>query len=452
MEPLDYWRQMGLGMAVLNLLPFGGLLVLIAVLPFIPATAAWWEKTQNKLFLCVGSAILGVFLGLGPTHDFSEASHVALDYAAFIALLSALYIAGGGIHISGAYQGFPFVNTLFLLIGALLSNVLGTTGASMLLIRPLLNANQHRKHKAHILLFFIFIVSNCASCLIPLGPPLYLGYLRGVPLLWTFHLFGPCALTVGLLLVGFHFYDERVFEGEEVETKGKMAGEIARASKGIHIQGWVNVVFLLSAIGAVLYSGYGLSPVLTRTWGPERSEVACKLFQIGSLVLLAWLSYRLTPKEIHYQNRFHAAPMVEVAILIFGIFGVMIPALCLMQAKASLIGLREPWQYFWATGLLSAFLDNAPTYLNAAVLAAGQHGISSDHLGELASRFPGLLCAVSCGASFMGALTYIGNGPNLMVKAIAEHHHVRMPSFGGYLLWSGCILIPIFILITFIFF
>lgn len=440
------------GMAALNLLPFAGLLVLMAVLPFIPVTAAWWEKPRNKLVLCAGGALVGVLLGLGPTHDFSEASHVALDYLAFIALLSALYIASGGIHISGAYQGFPFVNTLFLLAGALLSNVLGTTGASMLLIRPLLNANQHRKHKAHILLFFIFIVSNCASCLIPLGPPLYLGYLRGVPLLWTFHLLPPCALTVGLLLVGFHFYDERVFEREEIETKGKMVNEIARASKGIHIQGWMNLVFLVSAIGVVLYSGYGLSPVLARTWGVEKSEVGCKLFQIISLVFLAWLSYRLTSKEIHYQNRFHATPLVEVAILIFGIFGVMIPALSLMQAKASVICLREPWQYFWATGLLSAFLDNAPTYLNAAVLAAGQKGISSDHLGELASRFPVLLSAVSCGASFMGALTYIGNGPNLMVKAIAEHHGVKMPSFEGYMLRAGVVLIPVFILITFIFF
>lgn len=452
MGNLTYWREMGWSLGALNLLPFFLLLSLIAVLPFIPATAVWWEKPKNKMAVCAACALLGAVLGLGPAHDYSRPAQVFLEYLDFLAVLLALFTLSGGIHISGAYQGFPRVNTLFLLVGALLSNVLGTTGASMLLIRPLLNANRHRKHKTHILVFFIFIVSNCASCLIPLGPPLYLGYLRGVPFLWTLRLLPPCALVVGLLLVVFHFYDEWVFEKEEVASKGRMSREIAKAKRTIHIQGWRNLALLALTVSIILFTGYFLAPALAPSLGSEKADGVCQLFRIAAFTLISWASYKMTPRAIHGQNQFHFAPLTEVAILFFGIFGAMIPALDLMESKASLIALREPWQYFWGSGLLSAFLDNAPTYLNFTVLAAGQNGIAPGLLGELADKCPKLLAAISCGSSFMGALTYIGNGPNLMVKAIAEHHRVKMPSFGGYMLWSGAVLIPAFLLITFIFF
>lgn len=443
---------MGLGLAILNLLPFGGLLVLIAVLPFIPATAAWWEKPKNKLIVCAACGFAGAALVFFQTGDFPRVGSVVLDYLDFLTFLAALYAVSGGIHIGGAFQGFPLMNTFFLLIGAFLSNLLGTTGASLLLIRPLLHGNRHRKHKIHLLLFFIFIVSNCGAFLVPLGPPLYLGYLRGVPFLWTLGLWKPWALVLGLLLVLFHLCDEWVFEGEEVKSKGRMAMEISRAAGRIRVQGWPNLGFLALAAGVILFSGYILSPILSKVWGEGGGQAVCQLFRIAAFSLITWASFRWTPRSIHSENRFHWAPLGEVAVLFFGIFGAMMPPLALMEAKASSIALTQPWQYFWASGLLSAFLDNAPTYLNFTVLAAAQKGIAAGHLGELAARFPELLAAISCGASFMGALTYIGNGPNLMVKAVAEHHHVKMPSFGAYMLWSGAILIPIFILITFIFF
>jgi Na+/H+ antiporter NhaD/arsenite permease-like protein len=393
-----------------------------------------------------------VALGLAPTGDAGRVFHTYLDYGAFLSLMGALYVVSGGIHIRGVYEGFPFVNTFFLAVGALLSNVLGTTGASMLLIRPLLHANRHRKHKAHILIFFIFIVSNGAACLIPLGPPLYLGYLRGVPFLWTFRLLGPWGLVVGLLLVLFHFIDGRIFEKEEVESKGRMSLEIHLAARKIQIRGWINTFFLTLVLGDILFSGYVLQPFMSGAWGEERGDLGSKGFQIVTLVALAFASYRLTPKAVHELNLFHFAPLQEVAILFFGIFGSMIPPLALLEAKGPAAALTQPWQYFWVSGILSAFLDNAPAYLNFTTLAATQCGIASNHLGELAVRSPRLLAAISCGTSFMGAMTYVGNGPNFMVKAIAEHYRVKMPSFGGYMLWSTAVLVPVLLLVTFIFF
>lgn len=452
MDSLAYWRQMGWGVAALNSIPFFLFLFLVAVLPFLSTTTHWWEKNPNKFYVSVFFALVGVALCLAPTRDAARVLHTYLDYWAFLSVMGALYVVSGGIHILGVYEGFPFVNTLFLAVGALLSNILGTTGASMLLVRPLLHANRHRKHKSHILVFFIFIVSNSAACLIPLGPPLYLGYLKGVPFLWTLHLLPQCGVAVGLLLVLFHFIDGRIFEKEEVESKGRMSLEIHLSARKIYIRGWVNVVFLVLIICSILFSGYILQPFLSEVWGEEWGDVGSKGFQIAALGLLAFGSYRLTPKAIHQLNHFHFAPLQEVAILFFGIFGAMIPPLALLEAKGPAAALTQPWQYFWVSGVLSAFLDNAPAYLNFTTLAATQFGVASNHLGELAAKSPRILAAISCGTSFMGALTYIGNGPNFMVKAIAEHYRVRMPSFGGYMLWSFGVLIPVFLIVTFFFF
>jgi Na+/H+ antiporter NhaD/arsenite permease-like protein len=452
MDSLDYWRQMGWGMAALDCAPFLLFLFLIAVLPFISVISSWWERPTSKFFTAVFFAGAGIAIYLFPDGDPAKVFGIYLDYLAFVVLLGALFTVSGGIHISGAFAGFPWVNTLFLAIGALLSNVLGTTGASLLLIRPLLHANQHRKHKAHIVVFFIYVVSNCAACLIPLGPPLYLGYLRGVPFFWTLRLAAPCALTVGLLLVLFHFYDERVFEKEELESKGRMAGDVAKARRKIHIQGWGNLGYLVVMIGTILFTGYVLNPAFSHAVGGQKADLYSKAFQTLVMAMVAVFSYRTTPEALHRQNRFHFGPMWEVAILFFGIFGCMIPVLALLEAKGDVMAISHPWQFFWVSGILSAFLDNAPTYLSATALAASQRGLEPSHLGDLAEKFPALLAAISCGSSFMGALTYIGNGPNFMVRAIAEQARVKMPSFGGYMLWSGAVLIPVFILITFIFF
>ena len=231
-----------------------------------------------------------------------------------------------------------------------------------------------------------------------------------------------------------------------------LIGEIKKATRKIHIQGWINVLFLLGIMGVILASGYFIRPVLVRYRGEVAAEITSKIFQVIMMGVLACGSYRLTSASIRHENEFTFAPIREVAILFFGIFGAMIPALTLLEAKSQLMALREPWQYFWMSGSLSSFLDNAPTYLVYATLAASQNHLSAIHLGDLADQFPSLLAAVSCGTVFMGAMTYIGNGPNFMVKSVAEHAHVKMPSFGGYMLWSGAILIPIFILQTFIFF
>jgi Na+/H+ antiporter NhaD/arsenite permease-like protein len=375
-----------------------------------------------------------------------------MEYLAFMVLLGSFFTVSGGIYISGTLAGFPWVNTVFLALGAVLSNLVGTLGASMLLIRPLLQANQHRRYQTHIVLFFIFIVSNCAACLIPLGPPLYLGYLRGVPFFWTLWLAAPCVLVTLALLLVFYFYDERFFEKEDWQSKGHIAHEVRKVKRKIHIQGRRNVLLLALMIGGILLNSYILHPALNQSWGEDRGDLYSRIIQIIFLAGVGMLSFHGTPRPLHQLNRFHFGPFWEVAILFFGIFGAMVPALAYLEAGGLGMAIHQNWQFFWVSGLLSAFLDNAPTYLTMTALAASQHGLSTTHLGALAEKFPQLLAAISCGSSFMGALTYIGNGPNFMVKAIAEEMGVEMPSFGGYMLRAGMILLPIFLVVTLIFF
>jgi Na+/H+ antiporter NhaD/arsenite permease-like protein len=446
------WWQVDGAQTVLAFTPFFLLLFLIAVMPYVRWTSHWWGALTHKFIVAVLFAGAGVLLYVHATGDWIKVGETYLDYFSFLILLGSLFTVAGGIHISGAFMGYPGVNTLFLGLGALLSNVLGTLGASMLLIRPLLHANQHRQHKGHIVLFFIFIVSNCAACLIPLGPPLYLGYLRGVPFFWTLWLTAPCALVVGTLLLVFYFCDEHFFEKENWTSKGHMVGELKKAHRKIHIQGKGNLLLLAVMIGGILLAGYVLHPFFNQTLGEKEGDLWIKIVQTLFMVGVAAVSFKTTPRELHVQNRFHFGPLWEVAILFFGIFGAMIPVLAYLEAHGPELAYHHDWEYFWASGLLSAFLDNAPTYLTLTAMASGQHGLSPAHLGELAGQVPQILIAISCGSSFMGALTYIGNGPNFMVKAIAEEAGVEMPSFGGYMIWSGVILIPIFLVVTFIFF
>jgi Na+/H+ antiporter NhaD/arsenite permease-like protein len=453
MPATTYWQNVSPGLAVLYALPFAGILLAIALLPLLGAGARWWEHNRNKLLVALVCAAAGVLCYLLPTGDFAKIGTTYLEYAAFLTMLAALFVISGGIHISGAFAGFPGTNTLFLAVGAVLASLLGTTGASMVLIRPLLRANRQRRYKTHLVIFFIFIVSNCGGLLTPLGdPPLYLGFLRGVPFSWTFRLLPEWLLTNGLLLIIFYLLDTRHFRHEDASLPDALRGEVRQAQRKIHIQGWRNIFFLLGIMGTILAASGWVHPALARQGGEAWAEIGSKIFQIVAMGLLAFGSYRLTPAAIHHANAFNFAPIQEVAILFFGIFGAMIPALTLLEAKSALLTLREPWHYFWTSGALSSFLDNAPTYLVYVTLAAGRNGLSTLHLGDLAAQFPALLAAVSCGAVFMGANTYIGNGPNFMVKAIAEHSQIRMPSFGGYMLWAIAILIPIFILQTFLFF
>jgi Na+/H+ antiporter NhaD/arsenite permease-like protein len=427
-------------------------LFLIAVFPFIRGTASWWEKPRNKFLSAAVCAGAGVFLYLSPTGDAAKVVDTYLDYLAFLALLGSLFTVSGGIHISGAFAGLPYINTLFLGFGAVLSSFLGTTGASMVLIRPLLRANQLRRHKTHIVVFFIFIVSNCGGLLTPLGdPPLYLGFLKGVPFWWTFRLLPIWSLTLLILLFLFHLIDDRVFDGEEVHIRGSLIQAIQEAKQPVRVEGWRNVFCLGGILLTVLLSGYWLNPWL-ETHGVAQAGWISKVCQIGSMLFFALLSYKTTRPSIHEENQFSFGPMIEVAVLFFGIFGAMIPALTILEAKGGTIAVSHPWAYYWLSGFLSSFLDNAPTYLSFAALGAGQNGLSTAHLGDLAEKFPQILAAISCGSVMMGANSYIGNGPNFMVRAIAEQARVKMPSFGGYMLWSGAVLIPVFILITFIFF
>jgi Na+/H+ antiporter NhaD/arsenite permease-like protein len=428
-------------------LPFVLYLFLIAVLPLL--LGRFWENNRNKLALALVAATPVVIYLLGSrAGGAAMLLETAREYAAFMALLAALFVISGGIYVRGAFAGSPSVNTSFLAIGALLASLIGTTGASALLIRPLLRANERRRHTRHIVIFFIFIVANGAGLLTPLGdPPLFLGFLRGVPFLWTLRLAAPWALVNGTLLTIFALVD-RYFHRREPA----LSIVPPRPMEPLRIEGKLNLVWLLGVIATVFLVG---------TYGERlfASRALRSAMQIAGMVLFAGLSVKTTSRQIHEDNRFSWAPMLEVAVVFIGIFLTMVPALTYLEERGASLGITQPWQFFWASGALSSVLDNAPTYLTFASLASGvadggRGVLTVSDLGALALHPAGrhLLAAVSCGSVFMGAITYIGNGPNFMVKAIAEQHHVRMPSFFGYMLWSLTILVPVFAVVALVFF
>ena len=411
------------------------MLLSIAIVPLVFAN--WWEKNSNKLILSLvlSAPVLAVLVPAG-LHLLEES---LIDYVSFMVLLGALFIISGGIYIKGEFAGTPLVNTVFLAVGAVLANLIGTTGASMLLIRPFLRANHRRQRRAHLCIFFIFIVSNIGGLLTPLGdPPLFLGFLRGVPFGWTLGLLPIWLTTVVPLLVVFNLYDQYVFDREDVETPGALVEDV-QPRRHLKIQCGLNPIFLLGVMASAILSGY---------FGWPRGIQELMMI---AMTVLSWIT---TPPAIHKANHFHLHPIAEVAAVFLGIFITMIPALELLRSHATQFGVNSPWQYFWLSGLLSSFLDNAPTYLTFTAMASGLVGSNSESLAGLLQSELGvaLLRAVSVGAVFMGANSYIGNGPNFMVKSIAEHNGVKMPSFGGYLLYSGAILIPLFLLVTLVFF
>ncbi len=453
----DCFRGLGPLPAVAGFVPFVLLLAAIAILPLLPAVAGWWGRLSNKWLMALACGLAGIGFHYAVAGDFARLLETLLDYLAFIALLASLYVVSGGIHISGAFSGLPWLNTAFLALGALLANLMGTTGASMVLIRPLLHANRRRRHKVHVVVFFIFVVSNTGGLLTPLGdPPLYLGFLKGVPFTWTLGLLPQWALLQAMLLTVFHFVDEIVFHREELEIKHALTEDLRLAERPLHIEGWVNVGLLLGILVVVVGAGQVLLPFLHGKYGEASAQALCKVAQIlalGFILGLAlWLKSRPAGVVPFRRNHFSFEPLGEVAGLFLGIFGAMLPALDLVQAHAAHLPLNRPWQFFWMSGILSSFLDNAPTYLTFASLAAAKAGLAGSSLGGLAETSPILLKAVACGSVFMGANTYIGNGPNFMVKAIAEHSGLEMPSFLAYMGWSAAVLIPLFLIETFAFF
>ncbi len=411
--------NLGQALPLWTVAPFVGLLLSIAVLPL--RVPRFWRRHRNKaLVAALWAAPAAVLLLLRAPQ---ELLHSIKDYASFVVLIGALFTISGGIVLRGDLRATPAVNTAFLFVGAVLANVIGTTGASMLLIRPLLQTNSERRRTGHVPIFFIFLVSNIGGCLTPLGdPPLFLGFIRGVPFLWTFRLFPVWALAVGSVLAMFYVFDRRQYEREEARDLIRDRARIVP----LHMKGSLNFVW----IGGVIAGMFLPFP-----------------FREGMLILMTGLSLVTTKKEFRGENRFTWNPVLEVAILFAGIFVTMVPALLRLSAGGAGFGLTKPWEFFWVTGGLSSFLDNAPTYLVFFTLARGL-GLH----GAVAGIPPLVLKAISVGAVFMGANSYIGNGPNFMVKCIAEEYKHKMPSFFGYMAYSAAVLVPVYIIVTVVFF
>jgi Na+/H+ antiporter NhaD/arsenite permease-like protein len=407
-------------------LPFIILLLLIAVLPLFHCH--FWEKNRNKAIITVILSIPVAWYLL--VHYPHELAGRLEEYVSFILLLASLFIISGGILVSGDLRATPVNNTIFLLLGAILANLVGTTGASVLLIRPLFKSISERKHIYHIPIFFIFIVSNIGGSLTPLGdPPLLLGFLNGVPFLWTLKLFPLWIVTISLLLGLFYIWDTICYRKEEWPDKERDNN----LKIPVGVSGKINFLFLLAVI---LTISLNLA-------SPYRELI------LAGMILL---SLKLTPKETRRRNGFTFHPISEVAILFAGIFITMSPLLILLDLKGAGFGITQPWQFFWLTGGLSSFLDNAPTYLSFTALAKSVTKDIVTNLPVVAGIREDLLIAISCGAVFMGATTYIGNGPNFMVKSIAAEQGIKMPHFFEYMLYSGVILLPVFLLLTFLFF
>lgn len=421
-------------------IPFVVMLLTIAIAPLMAERL--WESNRNKLIftaiISVATIILLSCYGLG-----GDIVHGLLhEYIPFIMLLLALFVVTGGIHISGDITATPLVNTFILGLGFVLASVMGTTGAAMLLIRPLLQINQQRVHKVHTVLFFIAIVANCGGLLTPLGdPPLFLLYLKGADFAWFSGMF-PQWLTAGVLLLGMYMLTDRYYYGKEpAEAKLRDLQE----QEPIKLTGARNFLYLGMVIAAVLFINKNYIPAMA----DEHAPFYITFLRDIVLAIIIILSLATTRKSVRLANNFSWAPIMEVAILFVGIFVTMTPAMLYLNQNAQSLGLTEGWQFFYSTGTLSAFLDNAPTAVAFHAVAAGLPDVA----GEVAGVSALLLQAISIGAVFFGAMTYIGNGPNFMVKAIAEQEGVKMPSFFSYILkFSLVVLLPVYIIVQLIFF
>ena len=457
--------ELGQTLPIWSIIPFAGMLLSIAVFPLVKAE--WWEKHQLLVSLAWALLFLVPFaLAYGAEVTAEQLAEVVIgDYIPFIVLLLGLYVVAGGIHVGGTIAGTTRNNVIMLFIGTMLASWVGTTGAAMLLIRPLLRANLWRRHRAHVVVFFIFLVANAGGCLTPLGdPPLFLGYLRGVPFFWTLEHIWPLLLVNTALLLGLFVAVDRFFARREPRESREKLELMTRADDRvpIHLQGWHNLFFLLIIIVGVILNG--LIPQLGafvdaetgRTFGIDvfGAHIGLEYVAQISLICLAMiLSWLTTSTDDRSRNNFEWAPIAEVARLFIGIFVTMIPALAILRAHGGSLGLDSPLGFFWATGALSSFLDNSPTYV---VFLTTAGALGTDAAGAVVTTIgtvdPSILLAISAGAVFMGAVTYIGNAPNFMVKSIAEGAGVKMPSFFGYIGWALAFLIPGFVVDSLLFF
>lgn len=449
---------------VWTVIPFLALLGAIAAFPLIPSIEHWWEHNSSRFMVAAGLGLLTLlYYALlhpspvdvhFPAHAISMPTEGGIswgvagtvlanaflgEYVPFIMLLFALYCVSGGVRIEGDLAATPRTNATFIAIGGLLASFIGTTGAAMLLIRPLLETNRQRRHVVHTVVFFIFVVCNCGGCLLPIGdPPLFLGYLAGVDFFWTLSLWKEWAFANALLIAIYWAWDAFLAYPQERSADVKIDTATTRP---LRIRGlWLNAPLMLAVIAAVAL----LDPskaVPGTDWHPW---VFLREAVLASLVAI---SLAAGDEKIREDNRFTYGAILEVAALFVGIFVCMQPALAILDEQGASLGVSSPLAFFWTTGLLSSVLDNAPTYLvffkTAQTLPAGADMMAGVEVGRLAG--------VSLGAVFLGAMTYIGNGPNFMVKAIAEKAGVRMPSFFGYLAYSGGVLMPVFVLVSYLF-
>ena len=447
---------------VATVLPFALLLAAIAILPLTPGLSHWWEHNSSKLLVAglLAAITLGYYL-LGHRHpiDLHFPAHAVVqpaaaglswstvgtvlinailaEYIPFITLLFALYVITGGVRIEGDLEATPTTNAAFLAVGAVLASFIGTTGAAMLLVRPLLETNRERRHVAHTLVFFSFIVCNCGGLLLPIGdPPLFLGYLQGVDFLWTMSLWNEWLFTNGSLLVIYWLWDTLIAHPRETRADVVRDRLLTRSLRFSGL--WPNLPLMAGVIAAVAFLDPS-KPFPGTSWHPW-------IYLRETVLLgLVGLSLLLGSGEVRRKNAFTYGAILEVAALFIGIFICMQPALALLHVHGASLGLSSPQSYFWATGSLSAVLDNAPTYL-VFFEAAG-----IDPTDGLTGEEARLLAAISLGAVFLGAMTYIGNGPNFMVKAIAEQAGVKMPSFFGYVMYSMGVLLPVFAVMAWLF-
>ena len=454
-------HELGSQLPLWSCIPFLGMLLSIAIFPLVKPE--WWEHNMLRVAVIWSLLFLipfGIVYG-GNNLVYNVYEMVLLDYLPFIVLLFGLFVVSGGIGIKGSMVGTTKTNVVFLLIGALLASWVGTTGAAMLMIRPVIRANKWREKKAHIIVFFIFMVANIGGCLTPVGdPPLFLGFLRGVPFFWTMSLlpmmlFNLAVLTIVFIILDRRYVKKELAAGRKPEDNIGPEGKEKFAIEGAH-----NLIFIVMIVGSVILNGLLANvpgfydPATGNLTGISIAHVVVpfnSLVQMAIILLAAFLSVKTTKREIREHNEFNYDAIKEVAKLFIGIFLTMIPALAILKANGSALGIEEPWQFFWITGALSSFLDNAPTYL-VFLTTAGALGFTEGIATTVGTVAPTVLMAVSAGAVFMGANTYIGNAPNFMTKSIAEGSGIKMPSFFGYMKWSLCILIPLFILDTLIFF
>ena len=422
------------------LIPFVVMLLCIAVLPLIPHVGEWWEHNLHKLYV---SLILGVPVGFwlcahGMDHELIH--QMIFDYVPFILLLMALFVTTGGICIRGDLKATPTTNTVILAIGWVLASFMGTTGAAMLLIRLLLATISQRKYRVHTVLFFIAIVANCGGLLSPLGdPPLFLLFQKGTPFMWWLQNMLPEWAVTGILLLGIYFLIDLYFYKKE-PIENIMAD--VRESTKMQVSGLINLVWLACVICSTMFINSTYIPAM----GAEHAPWYLKLLREWAFIAIIAASWFTTPKETRVKNNYSWTPILEVACVFLGIFATMTPALMYLQQNP--LPVSAPWQFVYCTGALSAFLDNAPTamvfHATATTLPAG--------VDAVAGIAPEFMKAISMGAVFFGALTYIGNGPNFMVKSIAEQEGIDMPSFFGYMIkFSLIILLPVYIIVQLLF-